>query len=1386
MASTDVSRFLHQPQKHYAGVRLEQSSALLDSDFNEGARAGESDLAGSLNDVIGPVGSPDAGFSVGGELVEPVSPPILPGVQLPLQQELINGVETAFYREVSLRAGTLYLGGRRFELPQAEAIERQSGFLQMRPGDFPDDSAQNTEFTHLYYVRAWEQLVSAVEDPELREAMLRGPDTSMRLRRMQRVQIADVASQEPEDCHAAWDAVVSQLQSDFNSTFDPATYELRSNGRLQLRFPGGDSADSCAPSDPQGRRYLGAENQTLRIMLTASDRFVWALQTSTPLFKVEILGLDEPESGVRIRILNPPQEEENWPYFHRVIEILPFAAAIDGAPPNGEVEPHYGRIAAQVGIFSRAADRYDPVTHSFAIDIANVPGVVEALQALVHQWPSGHPANRWNGASGTPGARNFYMRLWHHAGAASEVELPADSPPVLAGIGVQPSFTNGRRGDYWLAALRPNAPQSVVPFDLLQEGGVAPHGPREFFAPLALLRGEANTVTAFEDCRPRIVPLNQRGCIALTVGPCGTADFTSVQSAIDALPPEGGTISVRPGVYRELITIANRKNVTIEGCGPATRLEMPAEASRTAVIEVQWGASQTVIRSLAIRTLARGAVWAVGCDDIRLEELEVESGEYQVNGEFQQGRGSSTSALISFAELAGGVIDHVIVRPARQPGISLGLVGLTTISHLDAKSTHGTLLAQTGPMVAVGVYSNRVTVRDSRMVLYGQVGVYVGSSSTTRLSELQLTSGAQIFKGNPFTNTKPCIDIDSPDAQDVQLTRCRLMFNTDRSDEAVVSVQGQGVRVEDNDVRVQSRAGVPRYLAWGGIHVRGNSASVALRHNRIRGGYGHGITLGSVGWGTAAGEPTTRREGPGTRQTENQSGYLVATGYVATWNADNQNWTSQDEGVISDLHIVDNDIRDMGSNGISALTIMGLNGADLLQMDRVFIERNTIIDNLQSLDRDPNENSVLRFPTSRHGYFIDLLTIPCGGVVLPLVGSGAIIRENTIVDNAQGSLPGATNPQLVPINGIFVLAGDGVVIENNRIANNGKPAHPSNPGQSGVRAGIAVMLAGTPTSTQNSLELYTPSYPDYLQMDHGGVALRVVNNTVQQPEGRALHAVATGPVTVSGNFLTSNGFHGATRAEEYAIGDIVYLQNLGAPWEAHLFDEIAPSQIANVGDPPYHVPGYYQPEHDFQVFYHRDPNARRHSPRLDLGIGGAIGFSNNQVVYDWHVVRLPRYGGAPLSYFPTAIIALDHVTLNGNQFATSIDGIVTTDLPPPNSQVSEPVLSDVLAMGVTLNVQLNRFSETIGSCAFSFLSRADIMSTVSLNQSTHRLVCQMTQRGSYTMEDSQGRLIYDRDMTEHNLVLLTPISLEDDGSRMESIRSQLAYFFVLAEDPNRS
>src|SRR5262249_12023743 len=150
---------------------------LLDADHNEGSYLEAEDRRRAVEDLFGAKGSPDDGYSLGRPL--PTVPPLpdqtaqlRPGDSLTTETLQLNGAATAVL-PVSIRSGTFYLGGLRFDLESAEHFGLQRDFLQLKPADVPHADASDADSFHvLYYLHAWEQCVGAVEDEELLEQAL--------------------------------------------------------------------------------------------------------------------------------------------------------------------------------------------------------------------------------------------------------------------------------------------------------------------------------------------------------------------------------------------------------------------------------------------------------------------------------------------------------------------------------------------------------------------------------------------------------------------------------------------------------------------------------------------------------------------------------------------------------------------------------------------------------------------------------------------------------------------------------------------------------------------------------------------------------------------------------------------------------------------------------------------------------------------------------------------------------------------------------------------------------------------------------------------------------------------------------------------------------------
>ena len=139
-----------------------------------------------------------------------------------------------------------------------------------------------------------------------------------------------------------------------------------------------------------------------------------------------------------------------------------------------------------------------------------------------------------------------------------------------------------------------------------------------------------------------------------------------------------------------------------------------------------------------------------------------------------------------------------------------------------------------------------------------------------------------------------------------------------------------------------------------------------------------------------------------------------------------------------------------------------------------------------------------------------------------------------------------------------------------------------------------------------------------------------------------------------------------------------------------------------------------------------------HSPPRFIGLGGQVTFSNNQVAFDWNLVRLPGSSGDPqfpISFFPVTLLALDHLSVASNHFtlrltfppgSTAADWHWDPNVPTGESPLRpEPVAGHVLAQGATVAVARNRFSEQVGSVTLSLFSGAELMNLTAYNQSTH-------------------------------------------------------------------
>jgi hypothetical protein len=691
MSTIDLSRQATDPRKHYAGVRMQQGRVLTDDDFNEAAALDAEELRRTRLHAIGAYGTPDAGF-------------------LPSNFAVVGG-----RLDFTLSVGNLYLGGVRLEMHAPEHFLLQKDWLDFDPAtDGAGAPANGATRTDLVWIETWQQPVTAIEDSELFEVALGGPDTSTRWRTMRRVHLAQGVTD--TDCADAWATVSAGFAALGLMTQE---FELATSAALRVSFtaPAG-TGDLCAPPLPGG--YLGAENQAVRVQMVDATHYTWGFDNASPLYRVQL----SPKNGqmVKLTLLNQPRDAVHWPLTGQVVELLPWSAAL----ANGE------RVAEVAGLICKVAVSYNPDDHTLELDTA-VPA------SFGTRWKA--RSDKAEFFDGSAAEDFFYLRVWNRGDdLASPAAIPI-ATAALGNTGLQIAFTGGplRRADHWIIAARPAAPDVVVPWVLGLVGGAAPNGIRRWRAPLALLEwstvGGVTTATVLHDCRPPFLPLTRlRGCCTVTVGD-GTQSFgmyASVQAAIDALPPNGGCVCVLPGLYTEAVRIQGRRNVTLHGCGPRSRIRAPDREGDKSIALVVFESTDVAVETLAFEGGSAAVIHVERSSVVRIEKCLIHYRD-------QRGAASPWPALFVDAdqvEIEGNLIEalpddlHRIFHP------------------LAAAQRGGNALAGRGGIQLAGGCEH---VSVARNVIVGGVG-----------NGITLGSILRIEVNDPKGRRVPDIDIDDP------------------------------------------------------------------------------------------------------------------------------------------------------------------------------------------------------------------------------------------------------------------------------------------------------------------------------------------------------------------------------------------------------------------------------------------------------------------------------------------------------------------------------------------------------------------------------------------------------------------------------------------------
>lgn len=569
MSTIDLSRQATDTRKHYAGVRMQQGRVLTDDDFNEAAILDAEELRRTRLHAIGAYGAPDTGF-------------------LPKNFAVDGNGKLDF----KLSKGHLYLGGLRLEMSMEENFLLQKDWLNFDSAvDAQNPPANGQTRTDLVWIECWQQPVTAIEDSELFEVALGGPDTTTRWRTMRRVHVTEGVAE--TECAAAWSTVSAGFAA--LGTMN-AEMELATTAKLTVSFTAPPlTGDLCSPNQPGG--YLGAENQAIRVQMVDATHFTWGYDNAAPLYRVQLSA-----DNVTLTLLNQPRDAAHWPLKDQVVELLPWSAAL----VNGEC------IAELSGHLCKVSVSYNPDDHTLEINSpvdANFGTQWKKRSDKVEFFDSAENKDEF-----------FYLRVWNRG---DDLASPAPIPIAtgeLGNTGLKVTFNAGplRKDDYWIIAARPASPDVIVPWVLGSVGGAAANGVKRYRAPIALIQwstqGSVVTGSVLHDCRPTFDPLTDlRGC-CIEVKP-GDNIHRALKKVTDA---GGGCLCLLPGdhMLTSPIDLTGKTSICMHGFGPASRLLVSSQISTPAPF-VLTNARDITFESFVVINQSALPVWACG-DTVRL------------------------------------------------------------------------------------------------------------------------------------------------------------------------------------------------------------------------------------------------------------------------------------------------------------------------------------------------------------------------------------------------------------------------------------------------------------------------------------------------------------------------------------------------------------------------------------------------------------------------------------------------------------------------------------------------------------------------------------------------------------------------------------------------
>jgi Family of unknown function (DUF6519) len=531
----DYSRTTFNREKHYSGVLKQQGRVELDADDNEQLSIQHYRDETEAIDVIGQSGVPkkNDGFKIG----------------------IAAGADN-----LTISAGRYYVGGLLCELENGATYAAQPYFpnpdfttLSSPPASPPGGREVSLDNgTYLVFLDAWKREITALDDPEIREVALGGPDTTARLQNVWQVRLLRVGP-------------ISPPQSITCKTPLPEFDQIKAagTGKLNARTQPPEPEQSACLLPPN-TGYNSLENQLYRVEVhTGGTRAQTTFKFSRDNASVETTISNIAGSVLSVADLGKDEILNFAP--GQWVEIVDQESTLKSSPhPLVQIDK-IGPGPNEITLKSSAAG------------LAGLSGL------KLRRWDQTGPGANANGLN---------------ANLANWIDLES---------GIQVNFGAGtyRSGDYWLIPARTATGEIEWPRDTTAARNPIPQRPKgilHHYCRLALIASTGGSLSLIADCRKSFPSLTEICAedICFDNSACDFAGAQNVQDALDmlcqsregpctfiAIPgrplqpifdaiPQGGDAEIcfQVGLYEltQTVNVEGKGHIKLTGAGFGTRI----------------------------------------------------------------------------------------------------------------------------------------------------------------------------------------------------------------------------------------------------------------------------------------------------------------------------------------------------------------------------------------------------------------------------------------------------------------------------------------------------------------------------------------------------------------------------------------------------------------------------------------------------------------------------------------------------------------------------------------------------------------------------------------------------------------------------------------------